>query len=76
LTTARITGLIGAVVVLVASLAVFPTIIASIATAEADATAAGYTAVASVLQVLPLVVVAGLVGISGLLSYAAIKGRD
>lgn len=75
MTTSRITSLIGAVVVLVASLAVFPTIITSISDAQAAALVP-FPAVASVLEILPLVVVAGLVGVAGLLGYAAIKGRE
>ena len=62
-----------AVVVLVAFLAILPTIISSTGTASSDATTAGFTDVAAIIDLLPLVSVIGGVGIAGLIAWQASK---
>ncbi len=69
----RIQGIIGAVVVLVAFLAILPTIISS--TVTAGATTGIGAAEKSIVELIPLVATTGGIAISGLIAFAAVKGN-
>ena len=72
----KITSIILAVVVLVAFLAVLPTIISS--TTAAAATAAntgGFTDVEAIIKLIPLVASVGGIAVAGLIAYQAAKGK-
>ena len=71
--TGKITTIIMAVVVLVAFLAILPTIITSTGVASNDATLAGFDDVAAIIDLLPLVSVIGGVGIAGLIAFQPSK---
>ena len=67
----RIQGIIGAVVVLVAFLAILPTVISS--TVTAGATTGIDSATKSIVDLIPLVAVGGGIRVAGLISFAAVK---
>ena len=65
-------GIIMAVVVLVAFLAVLPTIISS--TVTAAGTTGIDSATTSIVNLLPLVTAVGGIGVAGLIAFQAIRG--
>lgn len=71
--TSKISAIIMSVVVLVAFLSILPTIISSTKTASTGATTDGFTDVAAIIDLLPLVAVIGGVGIAGLIAWQAGK---
>ena len=71
--TDKIQNIILAVVVLVAFLAVMPTIISSTGAAYNAATAANDTATASIVNLIPLVAAVGGIAIAGFIAFVAAK---
>tara|TARA_B100000945_G_C20009342_1_gene424733 strand:- start:146 stop:367 length:222 start_codon:yes stop_codon:yes gene_type:complete len=69
----KIQGIIGAVVVLVAFLAILPTVISS--TVTAGATTGIDSATKSIVDLIPLVSVVGGIGVASLIAFAAVKGK-
>ena len=72
----KITTIILAVVVLVAFLAVLPTIISSTSTASSDATTDGFTSVAAIVDLIPLVASVGGIAVAGLIAFNAAKNKS
>ena len=68
----RIQGIIGAVVVLVAFLAILPTVISS--TVTAGATTGIDSPTKSIVDLIPLVAVVGGIGVAGLIALSAVRG--
>ena len=68
----RVQGIIMAVVVLVAFLAVLPTIISS--TVTASGTTGIDAATVSIVNLIPLVTAVGGIGVAGLIAFQAIRG--
>jgi hypothetical protein len=71
--TDKIQNIILAVVVLVAFLAVMPTIITSTGTAYNAAVAANDSATASIVNLIPLVAAVGGIAIAGFIAFVAAK---
>tara|TARA_Y100000817_G_scaffold67420_1_gene51096 strand:- start:2303 stop:2530 length:228 start_codon:yes stop_codon:yes gene_type:complete len=65
-------GILSAVIVLVIFLALLPTIVGSVVTAAA--TTGLSTSAASIINLIPLVVAAGGIGLAGWLAYDKMKG--
>ena len=68
----KITAIIGSVVVLVAFLAILPTVISS--TVTAGATTGIDSATKSIVDLIPLVAVVGGIGVAGLIAISAVRG--
>ena len=73
MSTNKIVAIIGAVVTLVAFLAILPTILARTTTAAQAANAQAYTDVEAIIKLLPLVSVIGGVGVAGLIAFTAAR---
>ena len=71
----KITSIILAVVVLVAFLAVLPTIISSTTAAASAANTGGFTDVEAIIKLIPLVASVGGIAVAGLIAYQAAKGK-
>ena len=71
----RITQIILSVVVLGAFLAVLPTIISSTKTASDDATTDGFTSVAAIVDLIPLVASVGGIAVAGLIAFNAARNK-
>ena len=71
----KITSIILAVVVLVAFLAVLPTIISSTTAAATAANTCGFTDVEAIIKLIPLVASVGGIAVAGLIAYQAAKGK-
>ena len=71
----KITSIILAVVVLVAFLAVLPTIISSTTAAATAANTGGFTDVEAIIKLIPLVASVGGIAVAGLIAYQAAKGK-
>ena len=71
----KITSIILAVVVLVAFLAVLPTIITSTGAAATAANTGGFTDVEAIINLIPLVASVGGIAVAGLIAYQAAKGK-
>ena len=71
----KITSIILAVVVLVAFLAVLPTIISSTTSAATAANSGGFTDVEAIIKLIPLVASVGGIAVAGLIAYQAAKGK-
>ena len=71
----RITQIILSVVVLVAFLAVLPTIISSTKTASDAATTDGFTSVAAIVDLIPLVASVGGIAVAGLIAFNAARNK-
>ena len=71
----RITSIILAVGVLVAFLAVLPTIISSTTAAATAANTGGFTDVEAIIKLIPLVASVGGIAVAGLIAYQAAKGK-
>ncbi len=69
----KITAIIGSVVVLVAFLAILPTIISS--TVTAGASTGIDSATKSIVDLIPLVAVVGGIGVAGLIAVSAVRGK-
>ncbi len=69
----KITAIIGSVVVLVAFLAILPTIVSS--TVTAGATTGIDSATKSIVDLIPLVAVVGGIGVAGLIAVSAVRGK-
>lgn len=74
MTSGTVKVLVGAVIAIVIALILMPTIVSSIDTTitAIGASANSYAGVSSLLQLVPLIFVAGILGFS----YVSIKGRN
>ena len=71
----KITSIILAVVVLVAFLAVLPTIITSTGQAATAANTGAFTDVEAIINLIPLVASVGGIAVAGLIAFQAAKGK-
>ncbi len=72
----KITAIVMAVVVLVAFLAIFPTILQSTYDSSNSTYITEFSGVQSIVNLIPLIAVVGGLAVSALIARSATKGRD
>lgn len=72
----KITAIVMAVVVLVAFLAIFPTILSSTYASSNSEYITSFSGVQSIVNLIPLIAVVGGLAVAALIAKSATKGRD